>query len=61
MSEKLNFLSRQEMLVREMIVRGILAMQAGENPRLIEQRLLTFLRPEDRTVTTSVSVMSRAA
>lgn len=48
MSEKLNYLSRQETLLREMIVRGILALQAGENPRLIEQRLLTYLPPEDR-------------
>ncbi len=57
MSEKLNYLSRQETLLREMIVRGIISLQAGENPRLIEQRLLTYLPPEDR----NTRVTSRAA
>ena len=43
MAEKLAFYSRQEMITREIIVRGVLAIQAGENPRLIAQRLQVFL------------------
>ena len=39
MAEKLAYYSRQEMLAREIIIRGILAIQAGEHPRLIAQRL----------------------
>jgi chemotaxis protein MotA len=50
MAEKLAYYSRQEMLSREIIVRGILAIQAGEHPRLIAQRLQVFLPPSRRTI-----------
>jgi chemotaxis protein MotA len=50
MAEKLAYYSRQEMLSREIIVRGILAIQAGEHPRLIAQRLQVFLPPGQRTI-----------
>ncbi len=43
MAEKLAYYSRQEMITREIIVRGVLAIQAGEHPRLIAQRLQVFL------------------
>jgi chemotaxis protein MotA len=42
-AEKLGNLTRQELLAMEMIVRGVLAIQAGENPRVIQQRLNSFL------------------
>jgi len=48
MAEKLAYYSRQEMLTREIIVRGILAIQAGEHPRLIAQRLKVYLPPAAR-------------
>lgn len=48
MSEKLAALTRQEMIGRELILRGVLAIQAGENPRVIEQKLSTFLPPPMR-------------
>lgn len=48
MAEKLSYLSKQEMLSRELIIRGVLAIQAGEHPRLIAQRLSTFLPSADR-------------
>jgi chemotaxis protein MotA len=48
MAEKLAHLSRQERLVREIAVRGILAMQSGEHPRIIEQKLSSFLPPAAR-------------
>ena len=50
MAEKLAFYSRQEMLSREIIVRGILAIQSGEHPRLISQRLQVFLPPSQRAL-----------
>lgn len=43
MGDKLAFYSRQEIIVLEIIVRGIQAIQAGDNPRMIEQKLLTYL------------------
>ena len=32
----------------EIIVRGIMAIQSGENPRVIEQKLNTFIPPKLR-------------
>ncbi len=47
-AEKLSFLNKQEMLCMEIIVRGIMAIQSGENPRVVEQKLNTFLPPKLR-------------
>ncbi|MGE5453627.1 MAG: flagellar motor protein [Methylocystaceae bacterium] len=32
----------------EMVLEGILSIQAGENPRVIKEKLLTFLPPEEK-------------
>jgi chemotaxis protein MotA len=32
-----------------MIVEGILAIQAGDNPRVVESKLVTFVPPSKRT------------
>lgn len=47
-AEKLGFLNKQELLELEIIVRGIMAIQSGENPRVVEQKLNTFLPPKLR-------------
>ncbi|MFO7908337.1 MAG: motility protein A [Planctomycetota bacterium] len=47
-AEKLGFIHKQEMMNFEMIIRGIMAIQAGENPRVVEQKLNTFLPPKLR-------------
>lgn len=47
-ADKLGFYSRQEMEIREVIVQGILAIQNGDNPRVIEQKLGTFLSAKER-------------
>ncbi len=47
-AEKLGFISKQELLGMEIIIRGIMAIQSGENPRVIEQTLKTFLPPKVR-------------
>jgi len=36
------------LLVREIMIEGILAIQAGDNPRLLEEKLLAFLDPKER-------------
>jgi chemotaxis protein MotA len=48
MAEKLAFLSHEEILVKEIILRGVLGIQAGDNPRVIEQKLNTYLPPKQR-------------
>jgi chemotaxis protein MotA len=45
---KLSARNYEEIAYRKMLVEGILALQAGENPRLIREKLLTFLPPEVR-------------
>ncbi|TWT77226.1 Chemotaxis protein PomA [Posidoniimonas polymericola] len=47
-AEKLGFTNKQELLTMEIIVRGIMAIQSGENPRIIEQKLNTFIPPKQR-------------
>lgn len=45
---KLAVRSEQEILVKELIIEGVLSIQAGENPRVVEEKLKAFLSPPDR-------------
>jgi chemotaxis protein MotA len=47
-ADKLSFYSKQEMEIREVIVQGILSIQNGDNPRVVEQKLSTFLSKAER-------------
>jgi chemotaxis protein MotA len=47
-AEKLGFLNKQELIELEITTRGIMAIQSGENPRVIEQKLYSFLPPKLR-------------
>ncbi len=47
-AEKLMFINKHEMMVREIVVRGIMGIQSGDNPRVIEQKLNTFVPPKLR-------------
>ncbi len=48
MAGKLRMRSEREVLLRQMIVEGVLSIQAGENPRLVEEKLKSFLSPRQR-------------
>ena len=37
-----------EVKAKEMVIEGVLAIQAGDNPRILAQRLITYLKPADR-------------
>ncbi len=57
LAEKLGFYNKRELLCMEVVMRGILAIQSGENPRIIEQKLNIFLPGRSvlpRTITTSL-------
>ena len=45
---KLKIRSREEILIKEIMVEGLLSIQAGENPRIIEEKLKAFLSPQIR-------------
>ena len=49
-STKLLAHNAMEMRSKEMIIEGVLAIQAGENPRIMGQKLLTYLDPVTRKV-----------
>lgn len=48
LANKLKIRSKSEILVKEIMVEGLLSIQAGENPRIIEEKLKTFIPPEMR-------------
>lgn len=46
---KLKINNDNEMMLKEITVEGILSIQAGENPRVIEEKLKSFLAPSARS------------
>lgn len=48
MAGKLKQRSKDEVVIKEMVMEGILAISKGENPRIIEEKLTSFLPPKDR-------------
>lgn len=47
-SAKLKYDNAIEMQQKEVMIEGLLSIQAGENPRVIEEKLKSFLAPADR-------------
>lgn len=47
-ANKLKANSSKEIMVKEVMVEGLLSIQAGENPRVIEEKLKSFLSPSHR-------------
>ncbi len=47
-AEKLGLLSKQEIMSCEIAIRGVMAIQSGESPRVIQQKLNTFLPRKQR-------------
>lgn len=47
-SNKLTADNAAEMMLKEVMIEGLLSIQAGENPRVIEEKLKSFLAPKDR-------------
>jgi len=45
---KLKVRSAEEILLREVMIEGILSIQAGDNPRIVEEKLNAFLAPKVR-------------
>jgi chemotaxis protein MotA len=48
MAGKLRARSREEVLARTMIVEGIMSISRGENPRILEEKLNSYLPPKER-------------
>lgn len=49
-ANKLKLKSSEEILHKQVMVEGLLSIQAGENPRVIEEKLKAFLSPGTRKI-----------
>ncbi|MDR3197207.1 MAG: motility protein A [Planctomycetaceae bacterium] len=47
-ADKLGFINAGEIQTMEITLKGIIAIQSGENPRVIKQKLLMYLPPKSR-------------
>ncbi len=45
---KLKTKNEEEMVIKEIMIEGLLSIQAGENPRVIEEKLKSFLTPAEK-------------
>jgi chemotaxis protein MotA len=64
MATKLEVRNRQVMILNEMILEGVVALSTGENPRLIEEKLTSFLsnlQKEKRSASVSKAPAAAAA
>ena len=48
LADKLARRSGEELLLKEIVIRGVMSIQSGDNPRVVEQKLKTFLSPSMR-------------
>lgn len=55
MKDKLTYYSNREIALRSLMLEGILGLKRGENPRMLEESLHTFLSPADREALKSAS------
>lgn len=47
-ASKLKENNGEEVMMKEIMIEGLLSIQAGENPRVIEEKLKSFLSPDDK-------------
>jgi len=45
---KLEIRSKEELVIKSMIIEGIMAIQSGDSPRIVEEKLKSFLSPVER-------------
>ncbi len=48
LADKLKARAAEEMQVRGLVIEGIIAIQSGDSPRVVEEKLKSFLAPKDR-------------
>jgi chemotaxis protein MotA len=45
---KLRIRSKEEVMTKAMTIRGVISLSNGDNPRILEQRLMAFIPPDQR-------------
>lgn len=53
LANKLKLLAREESMLAQLTAEGILSIQRGDNPRIVEEKLLIFLHQEGKAESTS--------
>ncbi len=53
LAEKLAVRDAEEVLAKTIIIAGVMAIQSGDNPRVVENKLLTYLPPSERAAISS--------
>lgn len=48
MADKLQQRAAEEILVKTIVIRGVMSIQSGDNPRIVAQKLETYLPPAQR-------------
>jgi len=48
LGNKLKAKTAEEVLIREVMIEGILSISAGDNPRIVEEKLKAFLSPKEQ-------------
>ena len=59
-SARLKGLSQEELHFREMTLEGILAIQAGENPRFVNEKLMAYVPPSKRPTEEDLAAQAKA-
>jgi chemotaxis protein MotA len=47
---KLKTRSKQEMMIKQMVLEGVISIQSGDNHRIVEQKLKAYLAPKARKI-----------
>ena len=47
-ADKLGKRSEEELMLKTIVIKGVMSIQSGDNPRIVEQKLKTFLPPSMR-------------
>jgi chemotaxis protein MotA len=58
---KIKVKTARDALLMEMVLEGILSIQAGENPRVIREKLMTFLPPEIKSIIVEQEALQKGA
>jgi chemotaxis protein MotA len=48
LATRLDMMTNKEVLYKAIILMGVLAIQSGDNPRIVKDKLITFLEPGER-------------
>jgi|YNPNPStandDraft_1061719.scaffolds.fasta_scaffold01612_7 chemotaxis protein MotA len=60
-ANKLKVRSQEEVALYTLMLEGILSIQAGDNPRVVESKIISYLPPKERTVVSTAAQQPQEA